>query len=367
MRRLRENRLLPQPLPRLDVIREASLEVRGPVIYATPGRDRGVPAGDLHLQRAGPLRRTAGAGVHIRRARLAAGGDDRDAGAVRAAAARPRCAGRGALAAAAEGAGRAARCTASRRISRPWSRCSWSASLAAAAALPFLGGTFMPDFREGHFVIQVSSSIPGTSLASNAGCRAGASAPRSWRCPMSRASSSRWAAPSSGEDTWGPHRSEFHVELKADADVDQGAAQDALRGILAHYPGLQSEVVTFLGDRISESLSGETAQVAVKVFGDDLDALDATGDRIVAVLGKIPGIVDLQFKRQSGTPALAIQLRPGCAAGERAQGAGCARHDRDGLHRRHGRADFQRDAHRRCRGAAARCAAPSAGSNWGSS
>ncbi len=35
---------------------------------------------------------------------------------------------------------------------------------AAAIALPFLGGTFMPDFREGHFVLQVSSSIPGTSL-----------------------------------------------------------------------------------------------------------------------------------------------------------------------------------------------------------
>ena len=79
-----------------------------------------------------------------------------------------------------------------------------------------------------------------------------------------------------GEDTWGPHRSEFHVELKPDATVDQATAQAELREILANYPGIQSEVVTFLGDRISESLSGETAQVAVKVFGDDLDALDAT-------------------------------------------------------------------------------------------
>jgi Cu/Ag efflux pump CusA len=113
-----------------------------------------------------------------------------------------------------------------------------------------------------------------------------------------------------GEDTWGPHRSEFHVELKRETEVDQSAAQEALRGIVEHYPGLQSEVVTFLGDRISESLSGETAQVAVKVFGEDLDALDSTGARIVAVLGRIPGVVDLQFKRQSGTPAIAIQLRP---------------------------------------------------------
>jgi Cu/Ag efflux pump CusA len=117
-----------------------------------------------------------------------------------------------------------------------------------------------------------------------------------------------------GEDTWGPHRSEFHVELKADAQVAQSLAQEQLRGILRHYPGIQSEVVTFLGDRISESLSGETAQVAVKVFGDDLDALDATGDQIVAALGRVPGILDLQFKRQSGTPTIAIQLRPAALA-----------------------------------------------------
>jgi len=66
--------------------------------------------------------------------------------------------------------------------------------------------------------------------------------------------------------------------------------------------------VTFLGDRISESLSGETAQVDVKVFGEDLDALDSAGDRIVAAVRKIPGVVDLQFKRQGGTPAISIQL-----------------------------------------------------------
>jgi Cu/Ag efflux pump CusA len=124
-----------------------------------------------------------------------------------------------------------------------------------------------------------------------------------------------------GEDTWGPHRSEFHVELKPDADVDEGAAQQQLRAILEQYPGVQSEVVTFLGDRISESLSGETAQVAIKVFGNDLDALDATGTKIVAALGKVKGIVDLQFKRQTGTPTIAVRLRPAAlaAAGLKAQ------------------------------------------------
>jgi Cu/Ag efflux pump CusA len=79
--------------------------------------------------------------------------------------------------------------------------------------------------------------------------------------------------------------------------------------------------LTFLGDRISESLTGETAQVAVKVFGEDLDALDATGDKILTVLGTIPGVVDLQFRRQSGTPAIAIEMLPAAllANGLRAQ------------------------------------------------
>ncbi|MBV9317545.1 MAG: efflux RND transporter permease subunit [Gammaproteobacteria bacterium] len=179
----------------------------------------------------------------------------------------------------------------------------------AVVALPFLGGTFMPDFREGHFVLQVSSSIPGTSLDEMLGLGRRISA-EVLALPYVKTIEQQVGRAELGEDTWGPHRSEFHIELKPDAQIDQGAAQESLRGILEHYPGIQSEVVTFLGDRISESLSGETAQVAIKVFGDDLDALDATGDKVVAALSKVKGIVDLQFKRQSGTPALAIQLSP---------------------------------------------------------
>jgi Cu/Ag efflux pump CusA len=110
------------------------------------------------------------------------------------------------------------------------------------------------------------------------------------------------------EDTWGPHRSELHVELKPDADIDQERAQEALRSIAAEYPGIQTEVVTFLGDRIGESLSGETAQVAIKVFGQDLNAIDQAARRITSALSRVPGIVDLQFKAQDGTPTLAIAL-----------------------------------------------------------
>jgi CzcA family heavy metal efflux pump len=312
LRRLRENLLLPQPLARLVVIREAASEVRGPVLYATavviavflPE----IFTSSLQGHFVGPL---ALAFIFAVLASLLVAMTTTPA----------LCA-----------------LLLRGRDARPESRwllllTAWQSRavhgvtahfkavvavlvlcvVAAVAALPLLGGTFMPDFRENHFVIQVASSIPGTSLDEMLGVGKRISA-EILALPYVATVSQQVGRAELGEDTWGPHRTEFHVELKPDATVDQGAAQDALRAILEHYPGLQSEVVTFLGDRISESLSGETAQVAVKVFGDDLDALDRSGTRIAAVLGKIPGVVDLQFKRQSGTPAIAIQLRPDALA-----------------------------------------------------
>jgi Cu/Ag efflux pump CusA len=55
-------------------------------------------------------------------------------------------------------------------------------------------------------------------------------------------------------------------------------------------------------------LSGETAQVAIKVYGEDLDALDRVGEEIQNALTKETGVVDLQVDRQAGTPTFAISL-----------------------------------------------------------
>lgn len=177
---------------------------------------------------------------------------------------------------------------------------------AVAATVPFLGGTFMPDFREGHFVIQAMSSTPGTSLDEM--LRFGSRISQEiLALPYVESVEQQVGRAELGEDTWGPHQSELHVELRPDAKVDPEVAQEALRKILEGYPGIQGEVVTFLGDRISESLSGETAQVAIKVFGTDLAALDSAGDHIVAALEGERGITDLQFKRQDNTPVLTIE------------------------------------------------------------
>ncbi len=348
MRRLRENALLPAPRPRLDVIIEASLEVRGPVIYATivviavflPELFTTSVQGHF----VGPLAMSFIFAVI--------------ASLVVALTSTP------------------ALCALLLRKPDMHEESRWLTKLksmqrsavdktfghlkiaiavlvvlavAAAAALPFLGGTFMPDFREGHFVMQVSSSVTGTSLDEmlSVGQRI---SKQVLALPYVQSIEQQVGRAELSEDTWGPHRSEFHVELKPDAKVDQGAAQEELRGILESYPGIQSEVVTFLGDRISESLSGETAQVAVKIFGDDLDALDKSADKVTAALGKVKGIVDLQFKRQSGTPDDCNPSDSAGPGGHRAQGDRRSGHDRGGVRRNYGWADLpgDQDGGRRC-------------------
>ena len=308
MRRLRENASLSRPRPRLDVIREASLEVRGPVIYATAvviavflpelftTSVQGHFVGPLALAFISAVTASLLVAMTSTPALCALLLRKHDA--------RPEARWLTRLkswqSSAVHGVGAHLKLTIVTLI---------VLALGAAAAIPFLGGTFMPDFREGHFVMQVSSSVTGTSLDEM--LYLGERISREvLALPYVETIEQQVGRAELGEDTWGPHRSEFHVELKPDATVDEEAAQQQLRDILQHYPGVQSEVVTFLGDRISESLSGVNAQVVIKIFGSELDVLEKTADQVKAALGKVPGIVDLQFKRQSGTPAISIHLIP---------------------------------------------------------
>jgi len=183
------------------------------------------------------------------------------------------------------------------------------ATLAAVAALPFLPSSFMPDFRENHFVVQVAASTPGASLAEMRALGKRIS-DDILALPYVATVSQQLGRAELGEDTNGTHQSEFQVELKSDTDVDQSDAEDAIRKLLTNYSGTSSEVVTFLGDRISESLTGETSDISAKIFGDDLNALDQSAARIRDALNGTAGIADLQFAPQSGTPTLAIQLDP---------------------------------------------------------
>ncbi len=179
---------------------------------------------------------------------------------------------------------------------------------AALATLPFFGGEFLPDFREGHFVVGITMA-PGTSLPEMKRLGTQISA-ELLKIPQIQSLEEQIGRAEGGEDTWGSHRGEMHIELKPTAGEDQEKVQDAIRETLKKFPGVESEVLTFLGDRIGETISGETAQVVVNIFGDDLDVLDEKANEVAAALNKVPGAADVQVSAPPGAPRVMIKLRP---------------------------------------------------------
>ncbi len=182
----------------------------------------------------------------------------------------------------------------------------------ALLVMPQPGEDLLPEFREGHFVLQVQA-VPGTSLPEM--IRMGGEITKQLLADRNIATVEQQAGRAEqGEDTWEPNRCEFHVELVPDVPgKTQAELMDKIRGILNGFPGLQSEVVTFLGDRISESISGETAPVVISIYGEDLDVLDDKAREIAQVLNNkslVADATDVQVKAPPGAPRLAVRLRP---------------------------------------------------------
>ena len=179
----------------------------------------------------------------------------------------------------------------------------------ALTRLPTGEGGFLPEFREGHLVLQVFAA-PGTSLP--AMLEMGTQISHELLANTNIATVEQQVGRAElGEDPWGPHRSEFHVELKPMPGEQEAKMADEIRDILKKFPGITSfEVLTFLGDRISETLTGETAPVVVNIFGEDLDLLDAKAREVAAVLNSVPGHADVQVKSPPGVPRTAVRLRP---------------------------------------------------------
>src|SRR6185369_16451415 len=149
------------------------------------------------------------------------------------------------------------------------------------------GGEFLPEFREGHFVVQIIAA-PGTSLGemTRIGTRLSAELLSNTNIDSVEQQVGRAEL---GEDPWGPQRCELHIELRRLRAEEEEKMKGFLEDTLKKFPGIQFEVLTFLGDRISETISGETQPVVVNIFGDDLDVLDAKAQEVAAVLNSVPG------------------------------------------------------------------------------
>jgi CzcA family heavy metal efflux pump len=179
--------------------------------------------------------------------------------------------------------------------------------VAALVALPLLGAEFLPEFREGHFVLQMSLA-PGGSIDELRRLGARLST-KLLANPHVATINQQIGRAELSEDPWGTHKSEFHIELEPLPPAVEAGVGDEIRAELDKIPGITTELLTFLGDRIGESISGETAAVVVNLFGDDLDLLDAKAADVARVLAGVKGAVDVQRGALPGMPSIEAELR----------------------------------------------------------
>ena len=174
--------------------------------------------------------------------------------------------------------------------------------------LPALGGDYLPALREDHYIIH-TSSLPGTSLAES--MRLGGRLARRFEAIPGVISVSQWAGRAErGADTYGSHYSEYEVRLRPLSGREQAEVLERLRAVLREFPGILSEANTFLTERIDETLSGYTAPIVINLYGQDLTRLDEKARELTEVIRRIPGAEGVQLRSPPGTPLIQVRLNP---------------------------------------------------------
>ncbi len=180
--------------------------------------------------------------------------------------------------------------------------------LVTLVTLPFIHAEFLPELREGHFILHMRAA-PGTSMPE--ALRIGERVSQVLlEVPNVRSVAQRAGRAARGVDVLGPHYSEFEIELVPGLDAEaQEEAQTRVRDALKHFAGLDFTTETFLTERIQETLSGYTAPIILNVFGPDLDVLDDLARQASQLLNTVPGAVGVTLQSPPTLPQLTVRLR----------------------------------------------------------
>ena len=311
-RRLRENRIAIAPRPALRVVIDASLEVRSSVVYATfivalvflpviaLSGVQGALFRPLALSYIFAILASLLVAVTLTPALtlVLLGGRDQHAGESR-------------LLTRIKGA-YTSRLGGLERHPKTVMAVTGALVLIAIAMVPFFGATFLPEFNEGHYVVHMTA-VPGTSLDESLRLGRIATAIMS-ADPRVRSVAQRAGRAELGEETTGPQSSELEVDLVPLSAEGAKTLKADLKRRLAAIPGVVFTITPFLTERIEEVLSGTTAPVAIKLFGDDLDSLDAAAAMVQRVVTAVPGASSVQVGAPAVTPEALVRFDPNALA-----------------------------------------------------
>ena len=178
------------------------------------------------------------------------------------------------------------------------------ALLAAAIVMFFtLGGSFLPAFNEGSFTISVST-IPGISLEESD--RMGRTAEELLlSIPEIKTVGRKTGRAELDEHAFGVNSSEFECPFELGRKTRKQLTEE-VREKLSVLPGVNIEIGGPISHRIDAMLSGTKANIAIKLFGSDLNRMYEIGQKIKTSISGVEGIADINVEQQVERPELNI-------------------------------------------------------------
>lgn len=168
-----------------------------------------------------------------------------------------------------------------------------------------LGRSFLPSFNEGSLTINVST-LPGISLDESD--RLGREAEKIiLSMPEISLTARKTGRAELDEHSLGVNVSEIEAPYTLNSGRSRNELLADLRLQLSHLPGVNVEIGQPISHRIDAMLSGTEAQIAIKLFGDDLATLYNIGNKIKNHISEVSGVVDVNIEQQVGRPQLDIR------------------------------------------------------------
>ncbi len=185
-----------------------------------------------------------------------------------------------------------------------------AAVVLALAAIPFFPTTFLPPFNEGALILSLRLN-PGATLAESV--RMASQAEKLVRqVPEVEHVGRRSGRAELDEHAEGVHVTELDIRLTPSKRSKEEVFAD-LRQRLSVLPA-SLNLGQPISHRIDHMLSGVRAQIAIKIFGDDLDVLRAQAGPLQERLKAIPGLADLEIEKQVLSPQIQVRIDAGAAA-----------------------------------------------------
>ena len=174
--------------------------------------------------------------------------------------------------------------------------------LLAAGLYTQVGQSFMPTLDEGDIIMQVEK-LPSVNLATSVAMDQALQQRVLQAVPEVRSIVARVGSDELGLDPMGLNDTDTFLVLKPRSEwrmTSKDALRDALRDVATEFPGMNLSFTQPIEMRTSEMLSGVRGDVAVKIFGDDPQALNRLADQVVKLLSGIQGSVDVVTVKNEG-------------------------------------------------------------------